>query len=589
MTGTAQSKNGRMQALRDVAARVREDNCRETASLRVGRRLWWVNGIPEATAAIGLALMLVPSLIAATAGSDSWLSSGTAVTLTRVIMLIALLSTPAFLYRHLLAPLGAGVLQIERKAEWWNALILGALLGGGAVFGWATDALPDTSAVLALLAGGCPLALPAVALFGYSGQTRHLVLIGTLLAAPPVFAVSPQGMGWLGPGTLVIGLAICGVWGIWSVRGTLRNPPSLDALVSALESADPLRRFGAVELLHDWMEPRVIPWLVKASQDPDELVRSTAAGALWRLWGPDAEVVFDWHLQDSGVARVRDAQLDESLLDAFGEDFENAAFNVRQYRSQVVQALRNALEAHPWLWADLLALAESDSALESAALARDAALMLLVASGRDEGIDFAIRRLDELDEPGWFAASHAFVRGDEYALARLESALTKGVANSGRLMSAMLDLLAESDFDTSGFEARMQPLVISLANHPDARTRTGVALLLGPMGGDAALDALTTLYADTNSDVRAAALFAHAHLDPQGVRPWIAEVLDMTEIDLEMCHAALDAIELTRWRKGAALLGHAIHRWAEGADDAHALELLSRANALIADSAHWNR
>ncbi len=570
--------------LRTALAEARTEQRLEDLSFRAGMRLWWANGIPESTLAIGVLL------VAATAGITaalpaSWFAADNGMFVLRIAAIAVVVNAPWVLYRRLLGPLGAGALSRARTPQWAHSAGLAALLVAGTVLGWMPGLIPETSPASALLAAGCPLALPAVALFGYSGQVRHLVLAGALVAAPPLFMVVPEGAEWLAILLIGAGFAAAGVWGILAVRRELRNPPSLEMLESAFRSADPARRYGAAELLTTWNEPRAIPWLVKACTDESDLVRSAAAVALWRVWGPDADVLFRWHLEDSGVMKLRDSQVDGDLMRALDEDFEAAEFNVRQHRATVTQALRNALDDQPEFFAQILSLAEEDSPEMPAALARDAALMLIVASGRRDGFDLALARLLGLPEPEWFGASFAFCRGDEVTLTRLEEALDANDSNPGRILSAMLDLIGEAGFDTAPFLERIHPRALSLARHADSEARSRAALILGVTGGEGALDAVLALHADEDPKVQAGALLAHARLDPEGVRPQIRSALE--ESDPLVRAAALDAIEATRWGHGARLLEGKLDAWAALVGDEETEELLARAVQLVRDALSW--
>lgn len=548
----------------------------EQYSRRAGRTLWWVNGLPELTGAVVVTLAAL--FIAFDVGN----------TVVRLVSFILAGGLPYFLHKRFIAPYGGSAAVPQRRTSWVPAGVLVAALVGGAAFAWATDVLPDTTPGFALLAAGFPLALPAVVLYGCASQHRHMLLAAGLALTPVAFYAAPQGgEGWsvLLP---ISTLAATGLWGLLALVATFRNPPSLEALEEALSSPSPSRRFGAAEFLIGFGEPRAIPALLRAAFDDVPTVRDAARIALWNVWGPDAELRFEWHLEDTGLDKKRVSEVTQEEYAAVKEDFSTAVHNTRRFHDEVRASLRSSLERNAELWELLARLAaEPPSRSADDSPGADGAFRLLAGAGTEEAFELLLSRAVELEEPYFASAIEACEYGDESLMEFLVSHIDGDDVTTARSLSCLHSLaFALEDRCVTTLGERVRGAVFRLADSDLDTAREAAAeslSLVGPDGSETA----RRLFADECGWVRGAALVSLARIDAADARGHIREALDDPFIPVR--GAAVSSIGGTDWGHGARLVERKIDEWlaemktAEGKELEWLEALVDQANELVRD------
>ena len=275
----------------------------------------------------------------------------------------------------------------------------------------------------------------------------------------------------------------------------IRRRETIDPLLSVVGDADPSVRAAAIEALANFDEPQILPALVAALEDLATAVRreATIGLGLWAVRSsplpPELDIVelLEERLWDFNLEICQQAALALSRLQTLGA----AAALARVLQSPVtpVPLQLSVLRSLGWM-------------------------------GTKEALDYL--RGAMLDSPGLVSDSEALPEAIR-VLGRIENKDLRPKATE--ILIGLLQL-------------EEPPAAMRLA-----KTKQEIALALGYLGSQEAIDPLINMLADANTAVRLHTIYALQRLNPQGLRQQLEQLAAHENLTLEMKQGVAIAIQ----------------------------------------------
>ena len=265
------------------------------------------------------------------------------------------------------------------------------------------------------------------------------------------------------------------------------TPAEIDA---ALTSTDADRRFLTAAFLVDYAESAVLPTIIKATHDPDDLVAYLAKRALEGAWGPDPEEVVQWEVAHGrGIKRTRRDGLvvDVEEMKDLKRKRDAAEKQSITHEKNVEETLGKLASDEPEAFEELLDLASKES--EDTEL-RYAATELLGSTRDHRAYATLVRLLVQDGRDLAEAAAEGFKGARADAVIHLEPLFKDArewvriaAINAGLCLIGSLD---GSDEKEAGIARLMlKDSAFSLAAHPNPVTRANALELVAQYGNDA--------------------------------------------------------------------------------------------------------
>lgn len=277
----------------------------------------------------------------------------------------------------------------------------------------------------------------------------------------------------------------------------IRRRETIDPLLSVVGDADPSVRSAAIEALANFDEPQILPALVGALEDLATAVRreATIGLGLWAVRysspplppGLDIVELLEERLWDFNLEICQQAALALSRLQTLGA--AAALARVLQSRTTPVPLQLSVLRSLGWM-------------------------------GTKEALDYL--RGAMLDSPGLVSDSEALPEAIR-VLGRIENKDLRPKA--AEILIGLLQL-------------EEPPAAMRLA-----KTKQEIALALGYLGSQEAIDPLINMLADANTAVRLHTIHALQRLNPQGLRQQLEQLAANENLTLEMKQGVAIALQ----------------------------------------------
>lgn len=336
-----------------------------------------------------------------------------------------------------------------------------------------------------------------------------------------------------------------------SVSGTVLRWYDPADIERALVTGTPKTRFLVASFLIDYIEPEVLPTLVKATRDRDPMVSYAACRALGQIWGPDPQEIVEWELKHGKTGtrtRRGESAFDPNDLHAMQKHYAAVEKSLIEHERLVESVLRNGVAPDEEALTSLLSLASNPLPAfvagrvspESATAARwektpftmetrCVAAQMLGATRDHRAYALLTSLLVQDNHELVCSAAEGFKGASAEAVAHLEPLFGD---ERTRVRSAAIDAalwvitsLSETDAAEANVARTMvHDRAIALATHPDPETRASVMELVSQYGTES-MPMLARACDDKDERVRGEALRALVTVDPDKARNYVLVAL----------------------------------------------------------------
>lgn len=361
------------------------------------RRFGWASG--ESALYLGLFLLsfaLFNLLLPFTLESQKVLMLYGAQFLVGVVLFLILI--PTQLRRSLIAPLGIAILAPKRKSSMFSFLVMTV-----AIVYFAGSSVLEQSEYIVPILVACVIAL--IAEYGYLRSGDNLLFfIASLPLIALVMITEKAAFTETATLTLVLlvyaaALLIYGVRKIYSISLlSIQNNVNQLFDYAHFDASSDAERYLSALFFCNYLEPRVIPNLIKLSKDENQVVARTAHLALARMWGPTTEQMQEWiTFSLSRLVEKHAGSLPAEAQREIKDMHQKAIDEVEAHYSDVASVFADQIADKPALIDSVIELMKGNDSLldqqEHAALT-EAMSRLLAVTNDHKGFAAIIKNMD---------------------------------------------------------------------------------------------------------------------------------------------------------------------------------------------------